>query len=323
MSLIRPLSLLLALSIAACAAPAEEAERVEGRGADTQHWSDKLPRADWGQYERILPDQDWFEVYRIRPGVTAIYEPGQFEEVISFLIEGDERALLFDTGLGIGDMDALVQTLCDKPVIVINSHSHYDHVGGNHAFEAILGPDTAYGRTHARGRPHQDMKEYVSPAWLGNKGLPEDFSPEAYKSRPYDLTPTLQDGQQIDLGGRMLEILLIPGHAPDALALLDRAHGDLYVGDTFYLAPLYAHLNGSNPDLYRTTAARLAALAPDLDDVMTAHNVPIVSPDYLIKLDAGFTAIANGKVTGKPTDGARQYSFDGFSIIMPDLPPAD
>jgi hypothetical protein len=61
----------------------------------------------------IEQEQDWFEVYRIEDGIFAIYEPGQFEEVISFLVTGDDRALLFDTGLGIGDIKRVVKQLTD------------------------------------------------------------------------------------------------------------------------------------------------------------------------------------------------------------------
>ena len=77
-------------------------EQVQNRGAGKDNWWDKLPRPEWSEFERIDQDQEWFEVYRVADGVFAIYEPGQFEEVISFLITGEDRALLFDTGLGIG-----------------------------------------------------------------------------------------------------------------------------------------------------------------------------------------------------------------------------
>ena len=78
--------------------------QVQARGADKDDWWDKLPRPEWSAFEKIEQDQDWFEVYLVADDVYAIYEPGQFEEVMSFLILGGEQALLFDTGLGIGDM---------------------------------------------------------------------------------------------------------------------------------------------------------------------------------------------------------------------------
>src|SRR5689334_18656945 len=97
-------------------------------------WSKALPRPAYQTLERVrVPDQ-WFEVYRIRPGVFAIYEPHQAEEVISYLILGTKRALLFDTGLGIGNIRKITEHLTRLPVSVVNSHTHNDHVGDNWRF---------------------------------------------------------------------------------------------------------------------------------------------------------------------------------------------
>src|SRR5712671_3206793 len=65
-------------------------------------WCRQLPRAAYKTLERIDVASDWFEVYRIRPGVFAIYEPHQYEEVICYLVLGQRRALLIDSGMGIG-----------------------------------------------------------------------------------------------------------------------------------------------------------------------------------------------------------------------------
>ena len=71
----------------------------------------------------------WFVVYVVDPGVFAITEPYQFQEVISYLILGTDRGLLFDTGLGIGNIRKVVDQLTDLDVVVLNSHTHYDHIG--------------------------------------------------------------------------------------------------------------------------------------------------------------------------------------------------
>lgn len=79
----------------------------------------------------------WFEVYKVAPVTFAIYEPHQSEETISYLILGREKALLFDTGMGISDIRKVVEELTKLPVIVLNSHTHNDHVGGNWQFDTI------------------------------------------------------------------------------------------------------------------------------------------------------------------------------------------
>ena len=293
---------------------------VKNRGEGKDNWYDALPRPAWSKFPKIEQSQDWFEVYEVTPGVFAIYEPGQFEEVISYLIVGSDGALLFDTGLGIGDMKQVVTELTDKVPIVLNSHTHYDHVGGNHQFEEIYGTDTEYTKGNTRGRSHDDVKEYVGEGWIW-KPLPDGFSPDGYQMEPFTIEKTVTDGQKIELGDRTLEVLLTPGHAPDSLCLLDRENRLLFMGDTFYPASLYAHLNGSDFDRYVQTATRLADLQNDVDFILPAHNEPLLESDYLLRFRDAFHTITDPKTSFVITDGNREYSFEGFSIIVPDPPP--
>ena len=84
-------------------------------------WCRELPRPQYKSLERIDIGSDWFEVYRIKDGVFAIYEPHQFEEVISYLIVGEKRALLFDTGMGISKISDVTAKLTSLPITVMNS----------------------------------------------------------------------------------------------------------------------------------------------------------------------------------------------------------
>ncbi len=93
----------------------------------------------------------WFEVYKPAPGVFAIYEPHQAEETIGYLIVGQKRALLFDTGMGISDIKKVTEELTKLPIIVLNSHTHDDHVGGNWEFDSVYGMDTDFTRKDATG----------------------------------------------------------------------------------------------------------------------------------------------------------------------------
>ena len=133
----------------------------------------------------------------------------------------------------------------------------------------------------------------------------------------FTISAPVRDGDVLELGGRTLEVLLTPGHAPDALCLLDRENRLLFTGDTFYPATLYAHLPGSDLDAYRETAARLAALAGDVDTVLPAHNEPTVPSSYLPKMRDAFEAIASGSAEFVESDGALEYAFEGFTILAP------
>ncbi len=290
-------------------------EQVQNRGAENDRWWDELPRPEWSQYTLIPQDQDWFEVYLVADGIFAIYEPGQFEEVISFLIVGESRALLFDSGLGIGDIRGVVDGLTDLDVIVLNSHTHYDHIGGNYQFDEIYALDTEYTRRNAQGSTTDAVAEFIQEGWVW-KPFPDGFSAQDFRSRPFDISRFVTNGERIDLGGRVLEVLATPGHAPDALCLIDRENRLLFTGDTFYLAPLYTHLEGSDFDEYVRTAMQIADMSGELDALMTAHNVPIADSRYAAALGRAFTEIQSGEAQNFTlSDGLREYHFDGFSVL--------
>ena len=295
---------------------------VQGRGEGKDNWWENLPRAHWDKFEKIeLPeDQDWFEVYKITDDIIAIYEMGQFEEVISYLILGEEKALLFDTGIGVGDMRSLVNKLTDLPIIVLNSHTHYDHVSSNHQFDVIYGVDTEYTRDHENGRPNEEAREFVGPGWVW-KPMPNGVTVDNYESKPFKITKFIDDGEKIDLGGRMLEVFLVPGHTPDALVVMDREQRLLFMGDTFYPASLYAHMGDANFDDYVQSAKRLADMSSDVDVLLPAHNEPWVSSEYLKAMYQGFLDIQKPEAEYRITDGDREYRFDGFTIMVSDPPP--
>jgi glyoxylase-like metal-dependent hydrolase (beta-lactamase superfamily II) len=311
--------LLLGIALSACTPEPTSPAAVENRGSDTSNWWDALPRPEWAAYEQIATTQTWFEVYKIQDGILAIYEPGQFEEVISFLIIGSERTLLFDTGLGMGNIAALVAELDDKPLTVLNSHGHYDHVGGNYQFDGVLARNLPFTIKKSAGSSHQQVAEFASSGWIW-KQHPPRFDPATYQIKPYRLSEWIEEGQFIDLGGVSLEIIYAPGHAPDGIVLIDHQRRLMFTGDVFYPAPLYAHLEGSSFEDYAATAARLSQWKPKVDTLLTSHNTPVSSSDYLIRMDAAFQSISEQRAAWEPADGGREYKFEGFSILTADPP---
>src|SRR5258708_24952993 len=119
--------------------------------AQQAQWCKNLPRPAYSKLERVPTADPWFEVYKIRPGVFAIYEAHQLEEVISYLIIGRDKALLFDTGMGISNIQAVVAGLTKLPVSVLNSHTHNDHVGDNWRFTDGYGMESGFTPAKAPG----------------------------------------------------------------------------------------------------------------------------------------------------------------------------
>jgi len=282
--------------------------------AQQAEWCKKLPRPAYSKLERVPTADSWFEVYRVRPGVFAIYEPHQLEEVISYLIVGADRALLFDTGMGISNIQAVVAGLTRLPVSVVNSHTHNDHVGDNWRFKDVYGMDTDFTRANARGS-REDAQAELAPEEICG-GLPAGFDANAYATKPFHVTHWLHDGDKIDLGGRVLKIIGTPGHTPDAIALLDENNGLLFTGDSFYLGPIYLYRPETDLDAYVASIEKLAALASHLQLLLPSHNVPVADPSDLAKVVAAIQQVRRGEVKPVATDGKREYLFDGFSFLM-------
>ena len=122
-----------------------------------------------------------------------------FEEggVRSFLFEGDERAMLIDTGFGTLQIHEMAAGLTDLPVFLVNTHTDKDHTGCNKDFKHV----------------------YMHPAEMEHykNSLPEGCRME-------DVRP-LWEGDVIDLGHWKFEVILTPGHTPGSIMLLERENG--------------------------------------------------------------------------------------------------
>jgi glyoxylase-like metal-dependent hydrolase (beta-lactamase superfamily II) len=283
--------------------------------AQQAEWCKKLPRAAYSKLERVPIADTWFEVYKIRPGVFAIYEPHQLEEVISYLIIGDDKALLFDTGMGISNIQDVVAGLTKLAVIVVNSHTHNDHVGDNWRFSDVYGMDTDFTRTNARGSKADAQAELAPGEICG--ALPAGFDAKAYATKPFHITHWLHDGDEIDLGGRTLKVIGTPGHTPDAIGLLDEKNALLFTGDTFYLGPIYLYRPETNLDAYVVSVQKLAAMTPHLQLLLPAHNTPVADPSYLPKVVTAIQQVRRGGVKPVANDGKHEYVFEDFSFLMP------
>ena len=282
---------------------------------DKPEWCRALPRPEYKTLERVPATDPWFEVYQVVPQVFAIYEPHQAEETISYLILGEKQALLFDTGMGISDIRKVTGELTHLPIIVLNSHTHDDHVGGNWQFETVFGMDTDFTRTNAKGS-RQDAQDELGPGMICGE-LPQGFDSKAYATRPWKISRFLHDHDKVDLGGRTLEIISTPGHTPDAISLLDRAHGLLFTGDTYYPAPIWLFRPETNLDDYVASVKHLAALAPQLKLVLGQHNVPFAPPEVLVTLVTAIETVRAGKVRGElQDDGKALYRSNGISFLM-------
>jgi glyoxylase-like metal-dependent hydrolase (beta-lactamase superfamily II) len=281
-------------------------------------WPDVLPRPGNAKLERLPSRDPWFEVYYVGPLTFALLEPRHYEEVISYLIVGHERAVLFDSGMGIGNIRAEVErlTLTSLPVIVVNSHSHYDHVGDDHRFAEVWAfDDEGEVACIERGLTRAECALYLRPdSYLE---LPPGFDPAAYEIRPSPVTRRLRHLEATQLGGRTLTVHHTPGHSPGNVCLLDSRDGLLFTGDTFYPGMLYAHDEESDFEAYLQSLKHLVGLLDQVSYLCPAHNEVCVRKEMLVHVLNALEWISVGQAAFETRGGIRIYRFQGFGVTLP------
>jgi glyoxylase-like metal-dependent hydrolase (beta-lactamase superfamily II) len=288
---------------------------------------------------------DWFAIQRLREGVYLIAEP---MHVNSYLIVGSRRAVLFDTGLGIAPIRPHIEAITDRPLTVVNSHHHFDHVGGNAEFDDIAVHEQGVEHHHA-GPPEWWLPAYLRCVekvqeqyrtfeqldrctfnLLGPemkmRPLPPSFDPEKWAIDPPAPTHTLDEGDVLDLGGRTLTVMHTPGHTPDSICLLDEDNRILFSGDTVDTGPLYVHLPGSNLTTFTTTMRRMAKdLKDTVDDILCAHGARYRTyPEMLERVADAFDQLGSGGGEFEEShdcfmEPVREASYGDFSVVLPPL----
>jgi len=259
--------------------------------------------------------QGWFAVAEVEPGIFRIAEPLHDEDVKSHLVVGRDRAVLIDTGMGVGDLRAVVETLTDLPVAVVNSHAHWDHVGANWRF-ADIAIHRAEAELLPRGVGPEKLRRAFADEYLRGP-LPAGTDRETMTIPPSRATTVLDGGEFIDLGGRRLEVIHAPGHSPGGIVLLDRHDGVLFSTDVAYPGALYCQFDDANLDDYRRSMRVLAELTPSLRVVYPSHNASPMEPALLPRMREALDGIAGGRKADEVRDGVARHVFDGFSVLVP------
>ena len=197
------------------------------------------------------------------------------DSVYCYLIAGTRRALLLDTGFGTLDLPAIIASLTDLPLTVVNSHAHYDHIGGNFQF------------AHVRLHPADNALYQLHRSRLSHPPA-ERFTP-------------LQEGEIFDLGGRTLEIIDAPGHSPGSICLLDVEHRWLFTGDTCCRADVLLCLEYScTVARYAATVQKLQGLRSRFDLTWPSHHAVPVVPEILDQFAAAADLLLRGEAAGRP-----------------------
>ncbi len=278
-------------------------------------WLDELPRPGNRRFKRVESVSPWFELYQIDELTYALLEPYHEEEVISYLLMGTERALLIDTGMGIGNIKKEVDKLTDLPVIVVNTHGHFDHMGDNHRFNEVRAfDDHSEVALIERGHSNIECAEYMGTGAYVN--LPTGFNPTTYEVQPSPVTRRLKHLETIELGARTLTVHHTPGHSPGSICLRDSRDGLLFTGDTVYPGTLVAHLDCVNVKDYVASLNYLENLLDRVSNLCPAHNEAYAPKTLIAEIIDAFRQINAGKIEGEVQNKTILYRFEQFGIRL-------
>jgi glyoxylase-like metal-dependent hydrolase (beta-lactamase superfamily II) len=236
---------------------------------------------------------DYFVVEAIDPTTFAIGEPRYYQGNYSYLILGAQRAILFDAGTGLRDIEPVVRSLTRLPVTVIASHLHFDHVGALGRFEKTALVDEPSLRARAKDS-RLTLRRYEFLGFADRLPIP------TFRVDEWWLPDSI-----IDLGGRRLRVLATPGHTPTSVSLYDDSRRQLFAGDFLYPSELYAFLPGASRSEYLATAKRLLDIIDPATQILAAHmegspaplRAPVLEVKDLRALESTLTSIEHGDAT--------------------------
>ena len=234
----------------------------------------------------------WYAGNVVETGLVLVTEPAvhDYFRANVYVLEGRDRYLVVDTGMGLVPLRPALAISSGKPVIAVATHIHLDHVGGLHEFDDRAGPAVSADAfaTMPDALTYADM-------FRGFPGAVErapfaGWTSEDYRLTSAPLAQALVAGDVLDLGDRRFTVLALPGHSPDSIGLLDEADGLFFCGDAIYPGGLIDDLPDSNRQAYRATMRLILSLPIRLacgghGEVMDPGMVRMIAEDYLHATD--------------------------------------
>lgn len=240
----------------------------------------------------IKMKKNWFTKKQLVKNVWGIGEFGHFEEVISYLIVGKKKALLFDTGMGIGNILAVVKQITSLPITVLNSHTHFDHIGGNKLFDNIILFNHKLRKKIARtGIAHIKLKNYIGGKTFFIKP-PSEFNLANYNIHTFKWNKLIKNGEIINIDPFKFKVFHTPGHSHDSICLFEETKGYFFSGDTIYPGPIYLHTLDSDFELYKQSIKKLTRIKT-VKMIFPAHNAMECNPSIINLIDKTISKIKN------------------------------
>lgn len=251
---------------------------------------------------------DWFTVDKIDENTYILSEYRHWEETHCCLLNGSEKSLLIDTGLGICNIYDEVVKLTDKPVIAAATHIHWDHIGGHGYFPEFY----AHGEEVDWLNGEFPLSaETVRNMVIDRCDLPEGFDVGGYTMFQGMPKRVLRDRDIIDIGGRIIEVLHTPGHSPGHMCFWEKERGYLFTGDLVYKDTLLAYYPSTDPAAYLASLERIAELP--VKRVFPAHHSLDIKPEIIVRMRDSFRDL---KEKGLLCHGSGTFKFGDWAVWL-------
>lgn len=252
--------------------------------------------------------KEWFTVEQIDPHTHVISEYRHWEETHCYLLEGEEKALLIDTGLGVKDISEIVQTLTAKPVLAVATHVHWDHIGCHGSFSSIGVHELEQSWLKSFPVPLTAVR---SDLIKGYHDFPKGFDPSGFTVFEGTANFILRDGDTIDLGGRIVNVIHTPGHSPGHMCFYEPSKGYLFSGDLLYMGTLFAFYPSTDPTLFASSVEKISAIP--VKRLFPGHHELNVSPDLIMQAKSAFDSLKKDK---KLYQGSGIHDFGDIKIYI-------
>lgn len=264
-----------------------------------------------------MSSSDWFKIKEVENDIFIIEEPGYVQ---SYLINGTSRSALLDTGTGIQNIFSAIKPLVKDRVSVFNTHWHFDHIGGNSLFSEI-GISPLESHLIQRDISSSELSKIQNIGFESeNLLLPRGFNATEYKISASSATFSIENGQQFDLGDRILEAMATPGHTCGSMSFLDHRTRSLFVGDLVYRDTYFVHFEDSDIEEFFRSLEKVLSQTETFDRIYPAHGEYPLPKKFLNTVINAFQKI----IQGAPPDVidtswhkvSHRYHFNGFDILI-------
>lgn len=250
---------------------------------------------------------NWFTVEQIDGQTFAISEYKHWEETHCYLLCGQERAILIDTGLGVSNIKNIVDSLTKLPVMVVTTHAHWDHIGSHRYFDYIA--------VHGLEKEWLSV-EFPLPLSVVKNNLmkapcsfPVGFELDNYQIFQGEPQKILHDGDTLNLGGRSIQVIHTPGHSPGHCCFYEPDRKYLFSGDLIYKGCLYAFYPSTDPQLFYRSIKYIQEY--DVVKVLPGHHQLDIPVSLICRILSGFEQIERN---GQLKQGNGLFEFEDFQI---------